>query len=65
VSTLHLMMLIAAAVQFPLAGIAMLAEFSRRKKRPGAGRAPLRAERPATAERAAAAPGPHPMRSFA
>jgi fused signal recognition particle receptor len=41
VSTLHLMMLVALAVQFPLLSLAIAVEWSQRKKRPAAPRAPL------------------------
>ena len=50
--TLHLLMLIALAVQLPLTGVAVLLEWSRRKKRPAVRSEPLmpnrlEAERPA------------------
>lgn len=51
-STMHLLMLVALAIQFPLAGLAVLLEWSQRKKRLAARREPLaprglEAERPA------------------
>jgi len=53
VSTLELLMLIAMAVQFPLLGLALMAEFSQRKKRPRpkAAVAPQPATRPAAPRR--------------
>ena len=50
--TLQMLMLVALAIQFPIAGIAVLLEWSQRKKRPPARREPLvsrglEAERPA------------------
>jgi fused signal recognition particle receptor len=61
VSTLHLMMLIAVAIQFPLVGVAFLAEFSQRKKRPRAERArrPPTVAPPEAIERPAAPPPEH------
>jgi fused signal recognition particle receptor len=52
VSTLHLLMLAALAVQFPLAGLGFVVEWNQRKKRPAAHREPLVSRRPAV-ERAA------------
>jgi fused signal recognition particle receptor len=59
VSTLHLLMLIALAVQFPLAGIAVAFEWSSRKRRPVVHREPL-ASRGPEVERPAAQPAKRP-----
>jgi fused signal recognition particle receptor len=58
VAIFHLI-LIALAIQVPLAGAAIVVEWSRRKKRPAAGYAPLPSQRP-QAERAGALPVERP-----
>ncbi len=58
-STLHLMMLLALLVQFPLAGLAFAVESSQRKKRPTPEREPIAARRP-EAERPSPQPAERP-----